>query len=347
MAKIAISEDVLQDYLKTSVKWNTTLMDLPIRKAQDVLMYMRGITGLRGAMMLPAASAKSQFAPFKKTRKSDADVNIKYRKLETFLGNAVEEFSPVDYAKYAMGYTDAISGEAIKGASTTALVLMMLSKAKGEGLAQCAFTGVYNPEGDTTEDLCDGLLTIAANEIKAGTITAEIGNYIKLQDKITNANACDLLKEEVLFKINPFLRRENNLLLCDPAIADMYNESYLSTHNGLVYNTQYDQPYLEGSGKRITIVGLPEMAGQKRIILTQKENMLWGTDNKSDETGTDIMRKDHYTLSFEQHMWFGMQFHTIDPRRLCIVDLADEADDIPSSGGSTETGTGSQTSDNQ
>ena len=324
MSKIIIDEATLEDYVKTAVKWNPTLMDLPIRAALDVLGHMHGITGLRGKMQLGEISADSQFAPFKKNRKGSSDVGIKYRVIEDYLGNAIDEFAPVDYIHLTMGYDDPIVGEAIKGASTTALVLFHIAKARGQHIAQAVLTGVRNEEGDTTEDLCDGLLTIAGKEIDAGAISKEEGNYIKLQDEFSFQNACDLLKEEIIFKLNPFMRRENNLLLCDPELVDMYNEAYQATHTGLNYNTAYNQPFVEGSHNKVTLLGLPEMAGQKRMILTQKDNMWWATYNKADERAVDIMRKDHYTLSFAANMWLGTQFRTIDKRRLTIIDLADE-----------------------
>ena len=323
MSKIIIDAATLEDYKKTAVKWNSTLMDLPIRSAMDVLGFMHGLTGLRGEMQLGEIGADSQFAPFKKERSNTSNVNIKYRVIKNYLGNAVDEFAPVDYAHLTMGYDDPIVGEAIKGASTTALVLFHIAKARGQHIAQAVLTGVRNDEGNTTEDLCDGLLTIAGKEISAGTISKEQGNYIKLTEAFTFQNACDLLKEEVIFKLNPFMRRENNLLLCDPELVDMYNESYQATHTGLQYNQAYNQPYVEGSHNKVTLVGLPEMAGQKRMILTQKDNMWWATYNKSDEMAVDIMRKDHYTLSFAANMWLGTQFRTIDKRRLTIIDLAD------------------------
>lgn len=338
MSQIIIDEATLADYKKTAVKWNPTLMDLPIRAAKDVLGYMHGITGLRGEMQLGEIGADSQFAPFKKTRKGDAKVNIKYRVIKDYLGNAIEEFAPVDYVHLTMGYDDPIVGEAIKGASTTALVLFHIAKARGQHIAQAVLTGVRKDDGDTTQDLCDGLLTIAEKEITAGAISKEEGNYIKLQDAFTFQNACDLLKEEIIFKLNPFMRRENNLLLCDPELVDMYNESYQDTHTGLNYNTAYNQPYVEGSHNKVTILGLPEMAGQKRMILTQKDNMWWATYNKSDEMAVDIMRKDHYTLSFAANMWLGTQFRTIDKRRLTIIDLADETPATPGTGDTGTTG---------
>ena len=330
MAKIKISDDVLDDYKKTAIKWEQTLLDLPIRAAMDVRKYMHGITGLRGKKRFGEISADSQFAPFSKTRKQNADVNIKYREIETFLGNVIDEFSPVDYAFLTMGYDDPILGEKIKGASTTALVLFHLAKARGQHIAQAVLTGVRNAEGTTTEDLCDGLVTIAKKEITAGTISTTVGNLIELSDEFSMENTCDLLKEEVVFRLNPFLRRENNVLLCAPELVDMYNESYQATHATLNYNTAYNQPFVEGSSNRLTLVGLPEMAGQQHLILTQKDNMLWATDNKSDESFVDIMRTGHYDLSFAANMFLGTQFRTIDPRRLTIVKLAEKKTVIPS-----------------
>lgn len=325
MAKIKISDAVFEDYKNTAIKWEPTLLDLPIRAAMDVLKYMHGITGLRGKQRFGEISADSQFAPFKKDRKGNAQVDIKYREIETFLGNVVDGFSPVDYAFLTMGYDDPILGEKIKNATTTALVLFHLAKARGQHIAQAVLTGKRKEDGDTTEDLCDGLVTIAEKEITAGAISVAEKNLIKLSDTFTFENACDLLKEEVLFKLNPYLRRENNFLLCAPELVDMYNESYQATHTAIPYNTTYNQPYVEGSANRLTLVGLPEMEGQKHLILTQKDNMLWATDNKSDESFVDIMRTGHYDLSFAANMFLGTQFRTIDPRRLAIIELAEPA----------------------
>lgn len=323
MAKIHINDAVFEDYKKTAVQWNKTLLDLPLRSADDVLKHMRGITGLRGKMMLGEVGANSQFGPFKKTRKGDATVDIKYRELETFHGNVVEEFAPVDYAHLTMGYNDPILGDKIKGATTTALVLMELAKARGQHIAQAVLTGVRKADGDNTTDLCDGFVTIAKKEIAAGNIAKDKKNYVKLSGALTYENTCDKFKEEILRGMDDFLKAEQSIVICAPEIVDMYNESYLASHPSVVYNAQYEQPYVEGSHKRLTLVGLPEMAGQKHMIITQKDNLIWAVDNKSDESFVDIMRKDHYTLSFASDIYFGCQFRTIDARRLCIVELAD------------------------
>ena len=323
-AQIKITDAMLEDYKKTCIKWDPVLSQLPIRAAMDVLKYFQTVTGLRGKRRFGSISGKSQFAPFKKDRTSAATVDIDFREIETFHGNVIETFSPVDYIDIPLGYDDPVITDAIKKAGTTLLVLAQIVKARGQHIAQAAFTGKRNPEGDTTLDLCDGLLTIADQEIEAGNISEAKGNLFKFTDAVTNANAVDVAKE-ILFSMNHFMRRENNVMLVSSDFADTYNESYLLTHSGISYNTQYDQPYVEGSGRKLTLVGLPELDGTDKAIITQTSNLLAGVHNKGDETTTDIMRSGHYDLSMASDMWLGFQFRTIDPRRLRIVDFSANA----------------------
>ena len=320
-AKIVITDEVLQQYKDTCIQWDPVLRQLPIRAAADVLKYFIPVKKLRGKRRFGEISGKSQFAPFKRDRVSQASVDIDYREIETFHGNVIETFAPVDYLDIPLGYDDPVITEAIKKAGTTFLVLAQLVKARGQHIAQCAFTGKRNPEGDTTLDLCDGLLTIADAEVEAGNISEAKGNLYKVGEEVTKVNACDIAKD-ILFTSNQFLRRENNVMLCPTAFADAYNESYLLSHNGLVYNKQYDQPYVEGSGHKLTIIPVPELDGTDRAIVTQRSNLLYGTYNDADQTSVDIMRAGHYDLSMASDMWLGFQYRTIDPRRFRYIDLS-------------------------
>lgn len=320
-AKIVISDEVLQQYKDTCIQWDPVLRQLPIRAAADVLKYFIPVKKLRGKRRFGEISGKSQFGPFKRDRVSQASVDIDYREIETFHGNVIETFAPVDYLDIPLGYDDPVITEAIKKAGTTFLVLAQLVKARGQHIAQCAFTGKRNPEGDTTLDLCDGLLTIADAEVEAGNISEAKGNLYKVGEEVTKVNACDIAKD-ILFTSNQFLRRENNVMLCPTAFADAYNESYLLSHSGLVYNKQYDQPYVEGSGHKLTIIPVPELDGTDRAIVTQRSNLLYGTYNDADQTSVDIMRAGHYDLSMASDMWLGFQYRTIDPRRFRYIDLS-------------------------
>ncbi len=323
--QITVNDEMVQQYKDTCIKWDPFLQDLPLRKADDVLRHFVPVKGLRGKKRFGEVEGRSQFGPFKRNREDAATVNLKFREIETHHGNVVETFAPVEYIDMPFAYDDPVITDAIKKAGSTLMVLAQLSAARGQHIAQAAFTGKRNPDGDTTLDLCDGLLTIADREIEAGTISEELGNLYVAKERPSFDNAVDIAKD-ILFSTNQFLRRENNVLLCSTQFVDMYNEAYLATHTAISYNTQYDQPYVEGSAKKLTLIGLPELDGQDKFILTQKSNLLYGIYNANDATSVDIMRKDHYTLSMASDIWLGFQFRSIDPRRLRIIDFSKVSD---------------------
>jgi hypothetical protein len=288
---------------------------------------MRGITGLRGEMMLPSIEGKAEFGPYDPDRKNASTANVDWRKLTTYFGNDVELFHPNDYALLTMGYNAPTLGEGQKKAPQTLLILSQIAKARGEALASAIFTGVRNENGDKTKDLFDGFSTIAKREIEAGTISKEIGNLYEISDKLTSVNTCDILKDMV-YSRNSFLRNSDAILLCSQEVADRYNDSYLNTHAATPYNEKFDQTFIEGSGRHFSLVALPELAGSDLMFLSPRNNFLWATDNKSDMSSVDIMREGHYRLSFASNIFFGVNFHTIDPRRLTIVKLTGEAANV-------------------
>lgn len=323
--KIKISDNVLEDYKSTATKWQSTLLELPISQAQDVLKYMRGVTGLRGKMNFPAVNAKSEFGPYDPDRVTGADVKIDYRTLETHMGSVIEKFHPNDYAMLTMGYTGATSGEGQKRTSPTLLVLSQLSKARGESLAYAVFNGKRNAEGSTTADLFDGFNTIADAEIEAGNISVAKKNLFKVTVKPDDVNACDIAKE-VVRAASPYLRRQKAFLFCSQEFYDQYCESYLTSHAGVSYNKEYNQVTIEGSNGNVTLLPLAELEGTTKFYLTPGSNLLWGTDNKSDESFTQVDRFESFRLTFSATMFFGVQFHSIDPRMLMVVDLSEATD---------------------
>lgn len=320
VSQIKISDDVFQSYKEAAIKWNKVLLDLPIASANDVLQYMRGVTGLRGKMRFGSVSAASQFGPYDATRVSKSDVNIAFRTLETFFGSVIETFDPNDYAMLTMGYNGTTLGEGLKKVPTAVLVLSQLAKSRGQFLAQAVFDGVRNEAGTTTKDLFDGFNTIAAAEETAGNISADKGNLFTTTKEFDDTDACDMAKE-IVRAANPYLRRTKCNLLCSPDFYDCYMESYLATHSGIIYNTQYKQTIVEGTDGNVTLVPLAQLADSKKFYLTPKDNLLFGTDNLSAQSTVDVIRNGHFQLSFASTIFFGVQFHSIDPRRLLVVDL--------------------------
>lgn len=321
LTQIVIEDRVLEDYKKLAVKWQKVLQELPIAQAEDVLKYMHGIRGLRGVMRFGNISAKSQFGPYDPDRVVKSDVNIGYRDLETFMGSVIELFHPNDYAFYTMGYNAATRGDGQKQAPAALIVLKQICKARGEALAYAIFNGKRKADGDKTVDLFDGFHTIAEAEIAAGNISEDKGNLFKVKEAITKLNAVDVAKE-IVFGLDPYLRRTPSLLFCSQDFADKYNEAYLETHTGLVYNKQYNQPIIEGSNGNVTLCPLAELDGTTKFYLTPKDNMLWGTDNDSDKTNIVVDRFESFRLTLSSTMFFGVQFHSLDKRRLKVIDTS-------------------------
>lgn len=326
-AKIILSDDEVQKYKDTCTQWSPVFLRLPIETAKDVLKFFTPVYKLRGDKKMPSIYGKSQFSPFKKDKSSDAEVHIDWRTLTTRHANVIESFAPVDYVDMPLGIDSEYLGEKLKKAPQTVLIMATLSASRGEPLAQAVFTGKYNPEGTTSEDIADGIITIADKEIEAGNISEEKGN-LYVMPELTFENCCDEIKKFV-FSMDPFLRKQTNFLFCAPEVVDMYNESYLLTHQAVPYNKEYDQPYVEGSSKKLTLVGLPQLAGTKIMFATQKKNLLYGTYLESDQSFVDIMRKNHYEMSMASDMWIGFNYRTLDKRVIKFIQIVDADEKEP------------------
>ena len=74
-------------------------------------------------------------------------------------------------------------------------VLAFMAKSLSFHLNEALWAGVRNANGDTTMDLFDGFDTITRKEIEAENISVAKGNYLKLTEKITRANACDVFND--------------------------------------------------------------------------------------------------------------------------------------------------------
>ena len=95
--KPIITDEVLQQYKDSCIKWDKLFQQLPMRAADDVLKYFTMVRKLRGKKRFGSISGKSQYAPFKKKRDSKSELNMIFREIETFHGNVVDPFSPVDF----------------------------------------------------------------------------------------------------------------------------------------------------------------------------------------------------------------------------------------------------------
>ena len=309
----------LDDYQKAAIKWRKDLLMLPIIGIQDTLQYMTGRPGIRYKENVGTIYADAQFAPYKATRSGDVNLKLDFRTLETHFGNVVAKFEPNSAISTLLG-TGATKGDGQMTTPTALHVLAQIAKGLSEHLNDAMWNGVRNANGDTTKDLFDGFDTITQKEITAGNVSAENGNYMKITEKITSANAVDVAKE-ILFSLDPRLRSQELLMFCSQDFADKYNEAYLMSHGGIAYNTQYAQGSVEGSNGRLKLVPLYNKADSKFIHICPKSNMLVGYDQMGDIESIMVKEYEPFILTYIATMFFGVQFESIDKRRFKAIEL--------------------------
>ncbi len=310
----------LQEFQEAATKWRSDLLMLPIIGIQETLKYMTARPGIRYKENVGALSGDAQFGPYKPSRSTDFNLNVDYRTLETFMGSVVAKFEPNSAVSTLLGQVGATKGDGQMKAPTALHVLALIARGLSEHLNEAIWAGKRNASGDTTIDLFDGFDTITDKEITSGAIAAEEGNYMKLTEEITSANAVDAAKE-ILFSLDPRLRSQDLYMFCTQDFADKYNEGYLLSHGGINYNTQYSQTTVEGSNGRLHIIPMYNKIGSKFIHICPKSNMLIGYDQMGDVESVMVKEYEPFILSYIATMFFGCQFESIDKRRFKVVEL--------------------------
>ena len=323
----------LEEYQDAARKYRKDLLMLPIIGIQDTLKFMTGRPGIRYKESVAAMSGNAQFAPYKPSRRSNFNLDLDFRTLETFFGSVVAQFEPNSAISTLLGAIGDTKGDGQMQTPTAKHVLALIAKSLSEHLNNAIWAGVRDASGDTTLDLFDGFDTITGKEITDGKIAASEGNYMKLTEGVTTANAVDIAKS-VLFSLDPHLRAQTCYMFCSQDFADKYNEAYLLTHAGINYNSQYNQVAVEGSNGKLILCPLANKADSKFIHVTPKINMLVGYDQMGDTESVMVKEYEPFILSYIATMFFGVQFESIDKRRLKVVELATPAAPQQSQGAS-------------
>lgn len=309
-----------EEYQKAAEKWRQQLLLLPMLSCKDSLRFMTGIPGIRNKEHVGTAKSNAQFGPYKADKNSSSTTEVKYRELETFFGTVCEDFEPNSVVTMLLGQNASFLGEGQKTAPSAKLVIASVLKSLGESLHNVLFTAKRNAEGDTSADLFNGFITIADAEVTAENISEAKGNLLKITTGFSEADALDVAKS-IERKAHPVLRATEKFLYCSPEFADAYNDAYMLTHGGIVYNKKFEQAVVEGSNNKTTLAPLTCLAGSSKFFLAPKSNMLYGYDSLSDQERIQVDRFKPFMLTLSAAMFFGVQFYSIDPRMLLMVDV--------------------------
>jgi len=311
----------LKEFEDAATKWRSDYLKLPIIGCQETLKYMTQRPGIRYKENVGALSGDAQFGPYNPARATDFNLNVNFRTLETFMGSVIAKFEPNTAVSTLLGTYGDTKGDGQMKTPTAREVLALVAKGLSEHLNNAIWSGKRNANGSTTQDLFDGFDTITEKDIKSGEVSKENGNYIKLTDEITRANAVDIGKE-IMFKLDPRLRSQNLYMFCSQDFIDKYNEGMKLAGGGISYYNQYEQNFLEGSSRKIEMIPLFNKADSKFIHICPKSNMLVGFDQMSDVESVLVKEYEPFILSYVATMFFGVQFESVDKRRFMAVELA-------------------------
>ncbi|MCR5818485.1 MAG: hypothetical protein K6F89_05265 [Prevotella sp.] len=313
-----------QEYQEAAHKWRKDLLMLPIIGCEETLKHMTKRPGIRYKESVGELTGSAQFAPYKSSRRTDADLHLDFRTLETFFGSVCADFEPNSAASTLLGMmSGSTKGDGQKQTLQARHVLALIARGLSEKLNDAIWSAVRNANGDTSQDLFNGFDTITATEIAGGNISASKGNYIKLTEEITELNACNVAKE-ILFGLDPILRAQELNMYCTQEFVDMYNESYQSMHGALPYNLGYEKNTVEGSNNKLHMIPLTNKLGSKFIHISPRSNMLVGFDQMGDMESVEVEKYAPFVLTYIATMFFGVQFESIDRRRLKVVELVTE-----------------------
>lgn len=309
----------------TARQYRREIIHMPLFALEDTTKYMTIRPGITDSERVFSSSLNAQLVPFRPDYISKEKWQVKARDLKVHLGTINQPFIPNEVYGTILGHraSQALGG-GLQSTISAKDILCLVSKGVGDGLTFTIWTGKYDPDGETTNDLFDGFDTITADEIAAGNLSVANGNYIKLSKALTSENCCDVIKREVLYQLDPMLRKQKTYLFCSQEIADMYNDSYQFAHGQLPYNQQYEKTFVEGSGNLMEIVVMPGKTGSKFMHVATKSEMLVGCDQVSDKERVNVGKYSPDTLMFEMRAAFGVQFETLHRARMCAVEIAGE-----------------------
>lgn len=314
------SLDALQESAR---KYSKELLHIPLIALEASTKFMSVFPGVQGKDTFFAPDFTAELQNYAVAERSNVRGSFNPRTIETFFGAAFFDFDPNSVISSILGHRASQAG---KGAANTPIskeVVASVLKNIGKSLNAHLFDAKHSDTGKTTDTLFNGFDTITDAEIAAGNISVEKGNLFILDKPLTDQNTCELLKK-AMRAMSDELRLEDCFLYTSRTIADFYNESYLLSHPSVIYNKQFNQPYLEGSDAKITFAPVVGKRGSKYIHICPKTNMMIGVDQMSDKEHVEINKYQPKELTGELYCFFGTQFQSIDPRRMLVVQLADE-----------------------
>ncbi len=157
----------------------------------------------------------------------------------------------------------------------------------------------------------DGLETIIAAEIVSTAISAANGNYYDPGTAYTSANIGDLLLAQWRTMPATFRKKGGDCHISFD-MGDMYDDWYKGEHDAPPMVDTAGQMFLDGTNGKCRIIRHSNISNQ-RVIMTRKENIVYGTDKLSDMSSLNaFISGNPYLFTATMKYVFGIQIVTLD-----------------------------------
>jgi hypothetical protein len=172
-------------------------------------------------------------------------------------------------------------------------------------------------------DSFDGWNAVIDDDITASRISAANKNLYVGDASITRANAGDYLLDMYRSR-HAALRNLSLNMWISLDVADLYDNWYKDEHDNPPFVDQAGQMILEGTNGKVKLIrsaALP--AGSSRVILTTRENMVYGTDSIADLRSMKAFDSGNpYLFTMAMKYVWGCQFVSVHEREFAVNDLA-------------------------
>lgn len=312
--------EITPQLLASGHKYRRELLALPVASIDETIRHMTPRYGVQGKETAGTGVNGAQLRPYRSEKGATDTSGIETREIETFLGDVVEEFDP--HALWSTIYASTVGTKPDEWEIARQMAMLM-AMSVGEHLADSIFTAKRNASGSTTMDLFNGFETIIETEKTAGKVAEAKGNLIPVGE-INLSNVVDTLKRAYRAS-HERLRQTATKMFLPWDIYDLYCDGYKIETGGTPYNDRYEKTVLEGSDGKCELVPMGGMS-HSRILISPKSNMLVGLDQTGTRETVEIRRADNpKVVQFFMASYFGVEYQSIDPRLLNVVEYTQNA----------------------
>lgn len=310
--------EITPEILQSGHKYRKELLAVPRVKLESILAFMTPRYGIQGKESVGTLKSNARLRPYKFAKNAKDTSSMDLRTLETFLGDVVEEFDR-NVLWGSLWGSDLIQDTDSPGDVALKLAMYMADSAT-EGIASSLWVAKRNANGETTNDLFDGFETIIGQEITAGEISAAKKNLYAFDEELNEASIVKEL-QDFYYSSHETLQDVNTMLYLPRNMYNAYTRGYVGEFGAVAYNQSYKKTYLEGTDDKCTLVPMTGMSG-KNLILSTKNNMLVGMDQRGTKETVEIRRPDNpKALQFYMLAYLGCQLESIDERNLFVGQL--------------------------